>query len=207
MAPRPPEEVNDYNVITNPGYFLWLNVVCYGEIVDGFPVLRNDIPVTYGFCSSRNILCENNKTLYIERKVGRDYELPIYTWQCSSENTITISEENPTGAVRKLLSATKSIGKKKWKNVSSHFKGNACKKQQYKSSSSNNFKTIRKYCSSRVLQKALAIHQRNAGETSKLAKRHQERRNLVIHETVEFISFGDVKSKLNILSLTKMIII
>lgn len=115
-------------------------MVCYGEIVDGFPVLRNDIPVTYGFCSSRNILCENNKTLYIERKVGRDYELPIYTWQCSSENTITISEENPTGAVRKLLSATKSIGKKKWKNVSSHFKGNACKKQQYKSSSSNNFK-------------------------------------------------------------------
>ena len=45
------------------------------------------------------------------------------------------------------------------------------KKQEDKSSSSNNFK---QQGNSGILQKALAIHHRNVGETSKLAKRHKE---------------------------------
>ena len=101
-------------------------------------------------------MSENNKALYIECKVVQnDYELPICICQCNSENII-ISEENPTTAVRKMLSAIKSIGKKKWsgydffgfvrKNVSSHLKAMLGKKQQEKTS----------FKGHEVLKKALA---------------------------------------------------
>ena len=46
-----------------------------------------------------------------------------------------------------------------------------------------------------VLSDAAAVRNRNAGKTSNLVKRSQDQREKLIHEAVEFISFGDVKSE------------
>lgn len=164
--------------------FQWLKVISFGNYLQHFPCVGADkqkVPITSGFKSARLKECE----------VMEEFSIPIYKITCPSTN-ICIKDPVSSVAVQNFLAEMKSVGTKHWSG--SEFFGFTRKEV------STHLRTM---CPSievvdyEVLKAVAAFRKRSAGETSGLSKKGQTGRNKLIHRAVDFISFGDIKSKLN----------
>ena len=169
----------------------WVEVSSFGSIVSqSKEYFHNDIPITAGFSSTRNVLCVNEKRVEVTCVISTDKEsgLPLFTCKTFENN---FSDFQISSCVNTFLRKIQCVGKKHWSGYD--FFGLTRFKVKHTLITMNCNKKIATQ-NSHLTDKLNNIWRRNAGPTRELScKNYKDKRNSVIHSVVDAASFGDVK--------------
>ncbi|XP_047139031.1 uncharacterized protein LOC124814958 [Hydra vulgaris] len=209
------EVTNTYEVVNNScssRKLRWLGVVNYGRAVDNITFQcklgSGSFNLHCDYESIRIAKTDNGNEIEIHSKVECENEMPIFKVFTIELPLASFSNEKATVCVKQMLNFLGIETNKKWSGydffgfmkpeVLKIISTNQINVQ--KSSSKHKKCTAKKFKKEEFkdhipLKNALTIRTRNAGETSSLVNSKSiNARNEAIHELVEYISFGDVKS-------------
>lgn len=190
--------------VCNKRQATWFGVISFGTMVLGEKYVvklgESSLRLQPGYESLRSIKLAEDKEIMLHCKVDLDH-LQNIIFKCftTDEPVIAIENVSPTVAVKNAFAALGVITKKKWSGYD--FFG-FMKQEVINGLCPNKIEVedlakVQKKETNDVFKVGMQIRARNAGETSGL--KHNKSitaRNAAIHNLVQYVSFGDVQSKL-----------
>ena len=181
---------------------LWGGVISIGNVdacnnFNAFtiPVGSKLIYLPPGFESVRNVKLDEKKSIPLHCKIEDKDGQPLFSCVTTQKPEISVSSFKISAVVRLALKKLDVTASRRWSGYDffglSH--SNTIKQIQSKQKLVIDEKEKKQVSLPKILKDVLNIQHRNAGPTHTLCRKAQKQRNEVIHQLVQFATFGDLK--------------